>query len=88
MKEPPKHLTPTEIRIANLVASGLSNDEISKKLFRTERTIKAHITSIFYKLGISQRTQLSRYLFKTRVAELIASGKITGVTLDDFDLGD
>jgi LuxR family maltose regulon positive regulatory protein len=50
-------LTPREREILQLVASGASNQEISRKLFITVNTVKTHITHIFGKLGVTRRTQ-------------------------------
>jgi DNA-binding NarL/FixJ family response regulator len=50
------HLTPREIEVLNWVADGLSNKEIAQKLSITERTIKNHISNIFQKLHVNDRT--------------------------------
>jgi NarL family two-component system response regulator LiaR len=57
----PKGAEPTqrELQVLLLVAQGLSNQAIGAKLFITERTVKAHITSLLAKLGLSDRTQLA-----------------------------
>lgn len=57
----PKGAEPTqrELEVLALVAQGLSNQAIGGKLFITERTVKAHITSLLSKLGLSDRTQLA-----------------------------
>jgi NarL family two-component system response regulator LiaR len=57
----PKGAEPTEreMQVLLLVAKGLSNQEIGKRLFITERTVKAHITSLLAKLNLSDRTQLA-----------------------------
>ncbi len=59
----PKGAEPTEreLEVLLLVAQGLSNQEIGQKLYITERTVKAHITSLLSKLGLSDRTQLAIY---------------------------
>ncbi|HCJ11384.1 MAG TPA: DNA-binding response regulator [Clostridiales bacterium] len=59
----PKGESPTqrEMEVLLLVAEGLSNKEIGERLFITERTVKAHITSLLSKLGLSDRTQLAIY---------------------------
>jgi DNA-binding CsgD family transcriptional regulator len=51
-------LTPSERRIAEMAASGLSNREIAQALFVTLRTVEMHLSSVFRKLGIGVRTQL------------------------------
>ncbi len=52
-------LTDREREIARLVSTGASNKKIAQILEITERTVKAHISSIFYKVGISDRLQLA-----------------------------
>ena len=49
-------LTTRELEILNWAARGLSNKELSEKLFISLRTVKAHMTNIFNKLGCSSRT--------------------------------
>lgn len=51
-------ITKTELRIIKLIASGETNKAISEKLSITEKTVKAHVTSIFEKLNIQNRYQL------------------------------
>lgn len=55
-------LSPTERRVALLVAKGLRNDEIAEHLCRSRRTIEFQLNSIYRKLGLSRRTQLVRVL--------------------------
>ncbi len=52
-------LSEREVQVARRVASGLSNKEIAEQLSITERTVKAHLTAIFEKLGLRDRLQLS-----------------------------
>ncbi|MGF1472278.1 MAG: response regulator [Rubrobacteraceae bacterium] len=53
----PEPLTPREREVLNLLAEGLSNREISARLFVTERTAKFHVSSILSKLGAANRTE-------------------------------
>jgi DNA-binding CsgD family transcriptional regulator len=55
-------LTPQELQIAELAATGLSNREIGARLFLSHRTISSHLYRIFPKLGITSRAQLARAL--------------------------
>jgi DNA-binding CsgD family transcriptional regulator len=61
-------LTETERRVAELVADGLSNREVSARLFVTVRTVEAHLSRIYAKLGIRSRTELARRLSRRRDA--------------------
>ncbi len=53
---PNSQLTSREMEILKYAASGMSNKEMSEKLFISLRTVKAHMTNIFNKLGCSSRT--------------------------------
>lgn len=50
-----------EREVISLVAKGLTNKAIAKELNITEKTVKAHLTNIFSKLGIKDRLQLALY---------------------------
>ena len=50
-------LTEREVEVLTLVARGLSNGDIAKKLFLSEGTVRNHVSSIVAKLGVSDRTQ-------------------------------
>jgi DNA-binding CsgD family transcriptional regulator len=50
-------LTPRELEILRLIADGLSNREISKRLFVSENTVKTHSANLFSKLSAKRRTQ-------------------------------
>lgn len=50
-------ITPRELEILELIAQGMSNREIAKKLFVSENTVKTHSSRIFDKLGAKRRTQ-------------------------------
>jgi DNA-binding NarL/FixJ family response regulator len=50
-------LTEREREVLELVRDGLANKQIARKLGITERTVKAHLTSIFQRLGVADRTQ-------------------------------
>lgn len=52
-------LTPTELKVAALVAEGLTNPQIGERLFMARRTAKIHVAHIFTKLGIANRAQLA-----------------------------
>jgi DNA-binding NarL/FixJ family response regulator len=52
-------LTEREREVAKVVASGTSNKEVARQLGITERTVKAHLTTIMDKLGVRDRLQLA-----------------------------
>jgi DNA-binding CsgD family transcriptional regulator len=57
-----RQLAPRERRVALLVAEGMRNEQIAQKLVRSRRTIEFQIASVYRKLGISSRVQLTRLL--------------------------
>ena len=50
-------LTPRETEVLRLVRQGLANKQIARRLGISERTVKAHLTSVFARIGVSDRTQ-------------------------------
>lgn len=52
-------LTPGELRIAQLVARGLTNQQIAKRVFLSPHTVNYHLRQIFRKLGINSRSELA-----------------------------
>jgi DNA-binding NarL/FixJ family response regulator len=57
-------LTERELVIVRAVARGLSNEAIAKELWVAEQTVKFHLTNIYRKLGVSNRTEAARYAFE------------------------
>jgi two-component system NarL family response regulator len=55
-------LSPRELDIASMIGTGEHNKIISSYLSISEKTVKAHLTNIFKKLGISSRTQLALFV--------------------------
>jgi DNA-binding NarL/FixJ family response regulator len=60
----PGGLTERELSILRLVAEGLSNLEIASRLFVTEQTVKFHLSNIYRKLGVGNRTEATRYAYR------------------------
>ncbi|MCI4061295.1 AAA family ATPase [Micromonospora sp. R77] len=58
----PLDLSPREEEVARLVAEGLSNAEVSRRLFISPRTVTTHLQNIYVRLGVSSRTALTRYV--------------------------
>ena len=52
-------LTPREHQVAKLVASGYANKEIGRRLKISEQTVKNHMQSIFRKLALNNRVELT-----------------------------
>ena len=55
-------LTPTERRVAELVAQGLQTKEVAARLFVSPKTVEGHLSRIYAKLGLASRTELAHRL--------------------------
>ncbi|RAP78575.1 DNA-binding response regulator [Paenibacillus montanisoli] len=62
-------LTDREMDVLKCVAKGLSNQEIAEELFIGIKTVKFHVTNIFAKLSVEDRTQAAIYAHKHGLAE-------------------
>jgi DNA-binding CsgD family transcriptional regulator len=56
-------LTPSERRVALLVAEGLRNHDVARQLGKSPRTVDFQLNAIYRKLGVTSRTELARLLF-------------------------
>jgi DNA-binding NarL/FixJ family response regulator len=54
-------LTSRELEVLQLVAGGSTNGEIARKLWVTEQTVKFHLSNVYRKLDVGNRTEASRY---------------------------
>ena len=63
-------LTPRETAILQAIADGLTTKAISKDLWLSEHTVKFHLTNIYRKLGVSNRSAAVRYAFENDLAAL------------------
>jgi DNA-binding NarL/FixJ family response regulator len=61
-------LTERELETLRLVAQGKSNAEIARTLYITPKTVKFHLTHIFAKLGVANRTEAAAYALNNRLA--------------------
>ena len=55
------NLTARELEILRWVAAGASNSAIARELFVTEQTVKFHLSNVYRKLGVANRTEASHY---------------------------
>ena len=63
-------LTPRELGVIALIAEGLKNKQIAERLFISETTVTHHLSSIFAKLGVSDRLELVIYAFAHKLAKM------------------
>jgi NarL family two-component system response regulator LiaR len=62
-------LTSREMEILKLIADGLSNHNIAKKLMISENTVKGHVSNILGKLNLADRTQAAVYAWKCGIVQ-------------------
>ncbi|MFU0801454.1 MAG: Stage 0 sporulation A-like protein [Xylanivirga thermophila] len=61
------NLTPREIEVLLLIADGKNNKEIADELYISEKTVKNHVSNIFKKIDVCDRTQAAIYAFKNHL---------------------
>jgi DNA-binding CsgD family transcriptional regulator len=69
-------MSPSELRVAELVAEGRTNREIASALFLGERTVASHLTHVYAKLGIRSRTELARQRLPNADGSADAASKV------------
>ena len=62
-------LSPKELTILRGIAAGSSNKELARELWVSEQTVKFHLTNIYRKLGVANRTEAARYAHAHRLAD-------------------
>lgn len=75
-------LTPAEVRIANLVAQGMSNPDIATELFLARGTVQTHVSSILVKLGLRSRAGVIHEVARRTMAEAGAAVPGAAVSTD------
>ncbi len=61
-------LTPTELKVVQLVAKGMANREIAEKLNVSQRTIESHVSNMLNKTNLNNRTELARWAIESNMA--------------------
>lgn len=67
---PLQELTKRELDVLRLLASGENNRNIAQKLYISEKTVKNHLSNIFQKLGVLDRTQAALLAVKNKIVDL------------------
>jgi DNA-binding NarL/FixJ family response regulator len=65
-------LTDRELSMLKALSRGLSNQAISKEFWVTEQTVKFHLTNIYRKLGVANRTEAARFAYERGLVESAA----------------
>ena len=65
-----ERLTARELDVLSCIAKGFSNQDIAQALFVSEKTVKNHLTNIFRKLNVNDRTQALIYVLKHKIMTL------------------
>jgi DNA-binding NarL/FixJ family response regulator len=74
-------LTDREVDLLKALARGLSNRGIAKEFWITEQTVKFHLTNIYRKLGVVNRTEAVRYAYTHGIADAYADDASAGALL-------
>ena len=64
-----KSLTKRELDVLKLLAVGMFNKEVGKRLEISERTVKNHVSNIFKKLGVTDRTQAAVFAIRNNLVQ-------------------
>ena len=65
-----KSLTKRELDVLKLLAVGMYNKEVGKRLEISERTVKNHVSNIFKKLGVTDRTQAAVFAIRNNLVQI------------------
>jgi DNA-binding CsgD family transcriptional regulator len=64
-----EELSPQELQVARIAARGQNNNEVAAALFVSRKTVEAHLTRVYRKLGIRSRTELARILLGNGITD-------------------
>jgi DNA-binding CsgD family transcriptional regulator len=64
-----QELSPQELQVARIAGRGQNNAEVAAALFVSRKTVEAHLTRVYRKLGIRSRTELARILLANGIAD-------------------
>ena len=67
-REHPAGLTSREVEVLKLVATGMTSAQVAVELFLSPRTVEAHLTSIYHKLGVTSRSAATRFALEQGLA--------------------
>lgn len=70
LEQKPHGLTDRELEVLRLLANGDSNKIIALKLYISEKTVKNHLTNIFQKLNVTDRTQAALLAIKEKIVKI------------------
>ena len=65
-----ERLSTREIEVLRLIGKGMSNAEIARTLYLSEKTVKNHLTNIFRKIDVTDRTQAVLYAIKHKIVNV------------------
>ncbi|MEN9205460.1 MAG: response regulator transcription factor [Thermostichales cyanobacterium BF4_bins_65] len=66
---PDVELTPTETKVIQFVAKGMSNREIADNLGVSQRTVESHVSNMLAKTGLHNRTELARWAIESGIGK-------------------
>ena len=71
MQKIKESLSEQEVNVLKLAAIGLGNTEIAKRLYISPHTVKAHLKSVYIKMGVTNRTSAVFYYFCNKKSNIL-----------------